>query len=135
MELNLAGSRTTDMQIDFVESKKVMITFNVTSGPPTYVSCVGPEDFRVNETSDEVNRVMIDENTTGISVILKERYEGLIQCNVSNKRVQQGTINDVVATVATTSLVITTEGITIIINNICIVVGMLFTAMHYLTDQ
>ena len=102
------------MKIDIVNSdsnETFIITFNVTNGPPTHIVCVGPGDFTVNETSNLVNRTIIDKETTGVSIGLVERQDGMIQCNVSNARVIQETINGIMAIAATTSLTIKTEGI------------------------
>ncbi len=87
----------------------VIMTFNVSSGPPTNIACTGSGDFAVNESSMDVQRTVVDEDITAVRITLHERHEGIIQCNVSNERVTRGAINGTTATVGITSLTIRKE--------------------------
>ena len=87
----------------------VIMTFNVSSGPPTSITCTGPGDFEVNESSMDVQRIVLDEEITAVRIVLRERHEGIIHCNVSNERVTQRTIDETTASIGITSLRIEKE--------------------------
>ena len=77
------------------------LSFNVSDGPPTTVSCT----INGNRTSTELSRVILD----GIGSIIRMTVTNLIeagnyQCTVSNARVTAGTINGVTAVSSTSSL-------------------------------
>lgn len=82
-------------------SSEAVLTFNVSNGPPTNITCTGPNNWVIYETSDQVTRSVIDRDTTGVSIVLNqlELLEGSIQCNVSN-----------IVDVATTAINIKSEG-------------------------
>ena len=72
------------------------LTFNVSDGPPTNVSCsVGYSILPVRHLSREII------NGTGfitqVTVIVESRQAGDYKCAVSNDRVIDGTLNEVTA--------------------------------------
>ena len=78
------------------------LSFNVSDGPPTFVSC----SVNGNGISTELSRVIVNGpgSVTGVTVTVRLREAGNYQCTVSNYRVTNGTINNVTAINGTTSL-------------------------------
>ena len=72
------------------------LSFTVTDGPPTNVTCTGPNSFSITQTSDDMSREVVN-NGTATLVTVRMREEGNYQCTVSNARVDDGTINGVTA--------------------------------------
>ena len=80
------------------------LSFNVSDGPPTTVSCT----VNGNEISTELSRVIVDStgSITRVTVAVRLREAGNYQCIVSNARVTASTINGVAAVSNTSSLTI-----------------------------
>ena len=78
------------------------LSFNVSDGPPTTVSCT----VNGNGISIELSRVIVDGtgSITRVTVTIRLREAGNYQCTVSNDRVTAGTINGVTAVSDTSSL-------------------------------
>uniref|UniRef100_A0A1X7SQJ8 Uncharacterized protein n=1 Tax=Amphimedon queenslandica TaxID=400682 RepID=A0A1X7SQJ8_AMPQE len=78
------------------------LSFNVSDGPPTTVSC------SVNGTgiSTELSRVIVNGSgsVTRVTVTVGLREAGNYQCNISNARVTHGTISGVTPVTSTSSL-------------------------------
>ena len=78
------------------------LSFNVSNGPPTTVSCT------VNgiSTEPELSRVIVDGtgSITRVTVTVRQRKTGNYQFEVSNDRVIAGTIGSVTAVSSTSSL-------------------------------
>ena len=82
--------------------KVFSLSFNVSDGPPTTVSCT----VNGNGISTELSRVIVDGtgSITRVTVAVRLREAGNYQCTVSNDRVTAGTINGVTAVSNTSSL-------------------------------
>ena len=81
------------------------LSFNVSEGPPTTVSCtVGGTGI-----STELSRVIVDGtgSITRVTVTVRLREAGSYQCTVFNSRVAAGTLNGVRAVSSASSLNIT----------------------------
>ena len=77
------------------------LSFNVSDGPPTTVSCTVNGDG----ISTELSRVIVDGTESVTRVTVTNLTEaGNYQCTVSNARVSAGTINGVSAVSSTSSL-------------------------------
>ena len=81
------------------------LSFNVSDGPPTTVSC----SVNGNGISTELSRVIVNGpgSVTRVTVTVRLREAGNYQCNVSNDRVvdgNNGRIGNVQALSSTTSL-------------------------------
>ena len=75
------------------------LTFNVSDGPPTDVTCTdGRNPFTI--ASSDLSRVVVNgtSSITQVTVTVRMRQAGIYQCNVSNARVANGTIGSVTAT-------------------------------------
>ena len=64
------------------------LSFNVSDGPPTTVSC----SVNGNEISTELYRVIVNGpgSVTRVTVTVRQREAGNYQCTVSNARVTDG---------------------------------------------
>ena len=64
------------------------LSFNVSDGPPTNVSCT----VDGNEISTELSRVIVDGpgSITRVTVTMRQREAGNYHCEVSNERVTPG---------------------------------------------
>ena len=78
------------------------LSFNVSDGPPTFVSC----SVNGNGISTELTRVIVNGigSVTRVTVTVRQREAGNYQCTVSNGRA--GTLNGVTATTNTSTLII-----------------------------
>uniref|UniRef100_A0A1X7SII5 Ig-like domain-containing protein n=1 Tax=Amphimedon queenslandica TaxID=400682 RepID=A0A1X7SII5_AMPQE len=78
------------------------LSFNVSDGPPTTVSC----SVNGNGISTELSRVIVNGSgsVTRVTVTVRLREAGNYQCTVSNVRVTTGTISGVTAVSSTSSL-------------------------------
>ena len=78
------------------------LSFIVSNGPPTTVSCTVDGD----QISTELSRVIVDGtgSITRVTVTVRQRKAGNYQCTVSNERVADGTIGSVTAVSSTSSL-------------------------------
>ena len=89
----------------YVDPPVFNLSFNVTNGPPTYVTCTGPNSFSITQTSDDLSREVVNNETaTLVTVTVRMREEGNYQCTISNARVEDGEIGDVTATEDSSSL-------------------------------
>ena len=107
----IAGPKSGDMSLSLISTPRYVdppvfnLRFNVTNGPPTDVTCTGPNSFSIDETSDDLSREVVNDRTaTLVTVTVRMREEGNYQCTVSNARVEDGTINGVTATEDSSSL-------------------------------
>ena len=107
----IAGPKAGDMALSLISTPRYVdppvfnLRFNVTNGPPTNVTCTGPNSFSSNQTSNDLSREVVNVGTaTLVTVTVRMREEGNYQCTVSNTRVEDGTINSVTATEGSSSL-------------------------------
>ena len=112
--LFIAGPEAGDMSLSLISVPRYVdppvfnLRFNVTNGPPTNVTCTGPNSFSINQTSDDLSREVVNDGTaTLVTVTVRMREEGNYQCTVSNVRVGNGTINGVTATEGSSSVAVT----------------------------
>ena len=92
----------------YVDPPEFTLSFTVTDGPPTDVTCTGPNSFSITQRSDDLSREVVNDGTaTMVTVTVRMREEGNYQCTVSNARVEKGTINSVTATEGSSSLTVT----------------------------
>ena len=110
----IAGPKAGDMSLSLISIPRYVdppvfnLIFTVTDGPPTNVTCTGPNSFSINETSDDLSREVVNVGTaTLVTVTVSMREGGNYQCTVSNARVENGTINGVNATNGSSSLTVT----------------------------
>ena len=110
----IAGPKAGDMSLSlistprYVDPPEFTLSFTVTDGPPTDVTCTGPDSFNIDEASDDLSREVVNIGTaTLVTVTVRMREGGTYQCTVSNARVDDGTINGVTATDNSTSLSVT----------------------------
>ena len=110
----IASPKAGDMSLSlistprYVDSPIFNLRFIVTNGPPTNVTCTGPNSYSITQTSDDLSREVVNVGTaTLVTVTVKMREEGNYQCTVSNARVEDGTINGVTAAEGNTSLTVT----------------------------
>ena len=114
MSLHLiAGPKAGDMSLSLISTPRYVdppvfnLRFNVTNGPPTNVTCTGPNSFSITQTSDDLSREVVNVGTaTLVTVTVRKREGGNYQCTVSNARVEDGTINGLNATNGSTSLTV-----------------------------
>ena len=110
----IAGPKAGDMSLSLISTPRYVdppvfnLSFIVTNGPPTDVTCTGPNSFSIDEISDDLSREVVNNGTaTLVTVTVRMGGEGNYQCTVSNARVEDGTINGVTATEGSTSLTVT----------------------------
>ena len=110
----IAGPKAGDMSLSLISTPRYVdppvfnLSFTVTNGPPTNVTCTGPNSFSITQTSDDLSReIMNDGTATLVTVTVRIRKGGNYQCTVSNARVGNGTINGVTATEGSSSLTVT----------------------------
>ena len=75
------------------------LTFNVSDGPPTDVTCTnGSNPFTI--ASSDLSRVVVNGPgfITQVTVTVRMSLASIYQCTVSNVRVANGTIGDITAT-------------------------------------
>ena len=101
----IAGPKAGGMSLSLISTPRYVdppvfnLRFNVTNGPPTDVTCTGPNSFSIDETSDDLSREVVNVGTaTLVTVTVRMREEGNYQCTVSNARVKDDTINGATAT-------------------------------------
>ena len=107
----IAGPKAGDMSLSLISTPRYVdppvfnLKFIVTDGPPTNVTCTGPNSFSITQTSDDLSREVMNVGTaTLVTVTVRMREGGNYQCTVSNVRVEDGTINGVTATNSSSSL-------------------------------
>ena len=114
MSLHLiAGPKAGDMLLSLISTPRYVVppvfnlSFTVTDGPPTDVTCTGPNSYSITQTSDDLSREVVNAGiATLVTVTVRMREEGNYQCTVSNARVEDGTINGLNATNGSTSLTV-----------------------------
>lgn len=83
------------------------LSFNVESGPPTYVNCyVGNKSNRVNIT---VSRAIVNggQFISKVTATVSERITGTYICEVTNGRVIGGAGNGIIATSSSSAINLT----------------------------
>ena len=107
----IAGPKAGDMSLSLISTPRYVdppvfnLIFTVTDGPPTDVTCRGPNSFSIDETSDDLSREVVSVGmATLVTVTVRMREEGDYKCTVFNARVEDGTINGVLATNSSSSL-------------------------------
>ena len=110
----IAGPKAGDMSLSLISTPRHVdppvfnLRFIVTNGPPTDVTCTGPNSFSITQTSDDLSREVANDGTaTLVTVTVRMREGGNYQCTVSNARVENGTINGVTATEGNSSINVT----------------------------
>ena len=110
----IAGPKAGDMSLSLISTPRYVdppvfnLSFIVTNGPPTDVTCTGPNSFSITQTSDDLSREVVSVGmATLVTVTVRMREGGNYQCTVSNVRVGNGTINGVTATEGSPSLNVT----------------------------
>ena len=101
MKLSLISTRDANPPI-------FTLSFNVSDGPPTDVTCTdGTNPLTI--TSSDLSRMIVNgpEFVTQVTVTVRMRHAGTYQCTVSNDRVTDGTIGSVTAMSSSSSLSIT----------------------------
>ena len=92
----------------YVDPPVFNLRFIVTNGPPTNVTCTGPNSFIITQTSDDLSREVVNDGTaTLVTVTVRMRKGGNYQCTVSNASVGNCNINGVTATEDSSSLPVT----------------------------
>ena len=107
----IAGPKVGDMSLSLISTPSYVdppvfnLSFTVTNGPPTNVTCTGPNPFSITQTSDDLSREVVSVGmATLVTVTVRMREEGDYKCTVFNARVEDGTINGVLATNSSSSL-------------------------------
>ena len=107
----IAGPKAGNMSLSLISTPRYVdppvfnLIFTVTDGPPTNVTCTGPNSFSIDETSDDLSREVVSVGmATLVTVTVRMREEGDYKCTVFNARVEDGTINGVLATNSSSSL-------------------------------
>ena len=108
----IAGPKAGDMSLFLISTPRYVdppvfnLSFTVTNGPPTDVTCTGPNSFSITQTSDDLSREVVNDGTAIlVTVTVRKREEG--NYGYRNARVEDGTINGVTATEGSTSLRVT----------------------------
>ena len=63
----IAGPEAGDMSLSLISTSRYVdppvfnLRFNVTNGPPTDVTCTGPNSFSINQASDDLSREVVNE--------------------------------------------------------------------------
>ena len=91
MKLSLISTRDANPPV-------FTISFNVSKGPPTNVTCTDGTSPLTIDSSD-LSRVIVNgpQSVTQVTVTVRMRQAGIYQCNISNARVTDGTINGITA--------------------------------------
>ena len=110
----IAGPEAGEMSLSLISTPRYVdppvfnLKFIVTNGPPTNVTCTGPNSFSITQTSDDLSREIVNVGTaTLVTVTVRMREGGNYQCTVSNARVVDGEIGGVPATEGSSSLSVT----------------------------
>ena len=84
------------------------LSFNVSDGPPTDVTCTDGTN-PLNIDSSDLSRVIVNgpQSVTQVTVTVRMRQAGIYRCTVSNARVTDGTINGTTAMSNSSSLSVT----------------------------
>ena len=91
MKLSLISTRDADPPV-------FTLSFNVSDGPPTDVTCTDGTNPLTIDSSD-LSRLIVNrlQSVTQVTVTVRMRQAGIYQCTVSNARVANGTINGITA--------------------------------------
>ena len=91
MKLSLISTRDANPPV-------FTLSFNVSDGPPTNVTCTDGTNPLTIDSSD-LSRVIVNgpQSVTQVTVTVRMRQAGIYQCTVSNARVTDGTINGITA--------------------------------------
>ena len=91
MKLSLISTRDANPPV-------FTLSFNVSDGPPTNVTCIDGTNPLTIDSSD-LSRVIVNgpQSVTQVTVTVRMRQAGIYQCTVSNARVTDGTINGITA--------------------------------------
>ena len=71
----IAGPKAGDMSLSMISTSKYVdppvfnLRFIVTNGPPTNVTCTGPNSFSINQTSDDLSREVVNDGTATIVTV------------------------------------------------------------------
>ena len=110
----IAGPKAGNMSLSLISTPRYVdppvfnLSFTVTNGPPTNVTCTGSNSFSINQTSDDLSREVVNNGiATLVTVTVRRGKGGNYQCTVSNARVGNGTIGKVTATEGSSSLTVT----------------------------
>ena len=98
MKLSLISTRDANPPV-------FTLSFNVSDGPPTDVTCTDGTNPLTIDSSD-LSRVVVNgrQSVTQVTVTVRMRQAGIYQCNVSNARVIDCTINGITAMSTSSSL-------------------------------
>ena len=101
MKLSLISTRDANPPV-------FTLSFNVSDGPPTNVTCTDGTNPLTIDSSD-LSRVIVNgpQSVTQVTVTVRMRQAGIYQCTVSNARVDNGTINGITAMSNSSSLSVT----------------------------
>ena len=101
MKLSLISTRDANPPV-------FTLSFNVSDGPPTNVTCTDGTNPLTIDSSD-LFRVIVNgpQSVTKVTVTVRMRQAGIYQCTVSNARVTDGTINGIIAISNSSSLNVT----------------------------
>ena len=98
MNLSLISTKDTNPPV-------FTLSFNVSDGPPTDVTCTDGTNSLTIDSSD-LSRVIVNgpQSVTQVTVTVRMRQAGIYQCTVSNARVTDVTIDDITAMSNSSSL-------------------------------
>ena len=101
MKLSLISTRDANPPV-------FILSFNVSDGPPTDVTCTDGTNPLTIDSSD-LSRVIVNgpQSVTQVTVTVRMRQAGIYQCTVSNARVTDGNINGITAMSNSSSLSVT----------------------------
>ena len=90
----VAGLKAGDMTLSLISTPRYVdppvfnLSFNIMNGPPTDVTCTGPNTFGITQQSDDLSREVGNDGTaTLVTMTVRVRRGGKYQCTVSNARV------------------------------------------------
>ena len=70
----------------YVDPPVFNLSFIVANGPPTDVTCTGPNSFSIDETNDDLSRDVVNNGTaTLVTVTVRMREGGNYQCTVQSR--------------------------------------------------
>ena len=101
MKLSLISTRDANPSV-------FTLSFNVSDGPPTDVTCTdGTNPLSID--SSDLSRVIVNgpQSVTKVTVTVRIKQAGIYQCTVSNARVDHHTINGTTAMSNRSSLFVT----------------------------
>ena len=101
MKLSLISTRDANPPV-------FTLSFNVSDGPPTDVTCTDGTNPLTIDSSD-LSRVIVNgpQSVTQVTVTVRMRQASIYQCTASNARVADGEINGITAMSSSSSLSVT----------------------------